>query len=103
MACNIFDDAGCIMRAVSEGEEGVDLEALERDLKKVDERGDKKVSLVTLVLDRDNRLGGGGGNRHHVATWGERGQGSGISFPTSTYPFPQPSYFFSNANPKRKL
>lgn len=33
MACNIFDDAGLTMRAVAEGEEGVDLEALEKGLK----------------------------------------------------------------------
>lgn len=46
MACNIFDDAGVEMRAVGEGEEGVDLEALERGLIE-SERQEKKVSLLS--------------------------------------------------------
>jgi DNA-binding transcriptional MocR family regulator len=41
MACNIFDDAGVEMRAVGEGEEGIDLEALERGFKEADKSGKK--------------------------------------------------------------
>lgn len=42
MACNILDDAGVEMRAVAEGEEGIDLEALEKELKEA-EKSEKKV------------------------------------------------------------
>lgn len=45
LACRIFEDAGLGMRAVGEGAEGVDLEALERGLEEERARGEKMVSL----------------------------------------------------------
>lgn len=53
MACNIFDDAGVEMRAVGEGEEGIDLEALEKGLKE-SEKKEKKV--CSSSSSQENRL-----------------------------------------------
>ncbi|KAH8602022.1 pyridoxal phosphate-dependent transferase [Bisporella sp. PMI_857] len=42
LACRIFGDAGLRLRAVSEGEEGIDLEALERGIQEVEREGERK-------------------------------------------------------------
>ena len=47
LACRIFEDAGLKVRAVGEGKEGIDLEALERGLKEVVEG--KKVSTFLFT------------------------------------------------------
>jgi DNA-binding transcriptional MocR family regulator len=46
LACRVFEDAGLVPRAVGEGEEGVDLEGLERKLEEANNDGGSKVSLV---------------------------------------------------------
>ena len=57
LACRIFEDAGLRTRAVGEGEEGVDLEALERGLQesKRDEGGE--VSLLSCGTAERNGTG----------------------------------------------
>jgi DNA-binding transcriptional MocR family regulator len=44
LACRIFEDAGLRCRAVGEGSDGIDLEALEKGIREVErEDGDLKV------------------------------------------------------------
>jgi len=51
LACNIFNDAGLRMRAVVEGENGIDLIALEKELERAQhEAGESKVSSSTNFL-----------------------------------------------------
>lgn len=51
LACRIFEDSGLKCRGIGEGEEGVDLKALEEELKKVEkEEGHVKVCLFYFHL-----------------------------------------------------
>jgi DNA-binding transcriptional MocR family regulator len=50
LACRIFEDAGLRTRAVAEGEEGVDLEALEKGLREAEMEKVGKVSADFVVL-----------------------------------------------------
>jgi DNA-binding transcriptional MocR family regulator len=49
LACRIFMDAGLKPRAVGEGSEGIDLEALERGLRESEREGEGKVSAFFLA------------------------------------------------------
>ena len=64
MACNMFDDAGLEMRAVGEGKEGVDLEALERGFRDCEREGRKKVCGLEFLWDY--QLGWREGGLGHV-------------------------------------
>jgi len=59
LACNIFADAGLEMRAVGQGkdEEGIDLEALEEGMKKVEKEGRKTKVRKTVSLNFAVRKG----------------------------------------------
>jgi hypothetical protein len=72
MACNIFDDVGCVMRAVGECEEGVDLEALEKGLEEAEVEGMKKVSLTSLIQGEGTGLKGGEGTSRESLLGQER-------------------------------
>jgi DNA-binding transcriptional MocR family regulator len=72
MACNIFDDVGCVMRAVGEGEEGVDLEVLEKGLEEAEAEGRKKVSLMSLIQGEGTGLKGGEGTSRESLLGRER-------------------------------
>lgn len=72
MACNIFDDAGCVMRAVGEGNEGVDLQVLEKGLKEAKAEGEKKVSLVSFIPEERHWVRGG--RERHVEVYLEGGE-----------------------------
>jgi DNA-binding transcriptional MocR family regulator len=50
LACRIFGDAGLTVNAIGEGNDGVDLEALERDLMERQKKDEGKVS-VCFFLD----------------------------------------------------
>lgn len=50
LACRIFEDAGLMTRAVGEGDEGVDLVGLERELIEEEREIVGKVSLRLLGL-----------------------------------------------------
>ncbi|EKD21619.1 uncharacterized protein L3040_004843 [Drepanopeziza brunnea f. sp. 'multigermtubi'] len=45
LACRIFSDAGLVMRAVEEGEGGIDLVALEREMEKTEREGGSSKAL----------------------------------------------------------
>jgi len=52
LACRIFGDSGLVVRAVGEGDEGVDLEGLERGLRGWNEEGERKVgSFSSRMID----------------------------------------------------
>jgi DNA-binding transcriptional MocR family regulator len=57
LACPIFEDSGLNMRAVGEGDEGVDLQALEEGLKEYEKNDEAaQVSISRLVSFHDTIL-----------------------------------------------
>lgn len=50
LGCRIFRDAGVRLRAVGEGSEGIDLEALERGLKEGEREGEGQVRAFPFCL-----------------------------------------------------